>query len=458
MVIKKHILALAIIGLSSSIMYAQTESNQTQPVDHNFDLQEAISYAKQNSLLLQNSKLDMTNADETVNQIKSAIYPKVTAGIGYNHYLQVPESWIPNFGGTNPEYIKVAFQQKIGMNANVTASQLIFDGAYFLGLKAAREFTKVSSLLYIKSETDLEYQIANAYVQTVGIQSNVTSLESNMATIDSNLRMMNAMYKEGFVEKLDIDKLQLTRSNLKTQKDKLLGMVEVLNNVLKVQLGIPVKDELSLKNSLDDLNQIIMLPELNPDAIKQRIEVQLLDQQLALSKLDEKRYKVGRYPTVAGFVQHQQSTQRPEFNFFQSDLTPNNSFIPSTVVGINVSMTLFDGFQNKSRIREVVNNRTKTENDLENFKRYATLEFSNAKINYQSNLNIWEQQKKNIALAKDIYNRTKIKYQEGVGSALEITQAENDMVSANTSYQTAMNDVILSKIEIKKSLGKKVVE
>jgi len=231
----------------------------------------------------------------------------------------------------------------------------------FLGLKAAREFTKVSSLLYIKSETDLEYQIANAYVQTVGIQSNVTSLESNMATIDSNLRMMNAMYKEGFVEKLDIDKLQLTRSNLKTQKDKLLGMVEVLNNVLKVQLGIPVKDELSLKNSLDDLNQIIMLPELNPDAIKQRIEVQLLDQQLALSKLDEKRYKVGRYPTVAGFVQHQQSTQRPEFNFFQSDLTPNNSFIPSTVVGINVSMTLFDGFQNKSRIREVVNNRTKTE-------------------------------------------------------------------------------------------------
>ncbi len=112
MVIKKHILALAIIGLSSSIMYAQTESNQTQPVDHNFDLQEAISYAKQNSLLLQNSKLDMTNADETVNQIKSAIYPKVTAGIGYNHYLQVPESWIPNFGGTNPEYIKVAFQTK----------------------------------------------------------------------------------------------------------------------------------------------------------------------------------------------------------------------------------------------------------------------------------------------------------------------------------------------------------
>ena len=456
MVIKNYFLALALFGFLSTSIQAQTESEESSK--HEFNLQEAIDYAKQHSLLLKNSQLDIENANETVKQIKSAGLPQVTAGASYNHYIQIPESWIPNFAGTNPEFIKVAFQQRIGLNANVTASQLIFDGAYFLGLKAAKEYTKVSELLHMKSESDLEYQVSNAYVQTVAAKANLSVIESNISTIDSSLKMMNAMYEEGFIEKLDIDKLQLSRSNLSTQKSKIEGSINLLTNVLKVQLGIPVTDELVLKNTLDQLNALIILPELNADAIGQRLEVKLLDQQLSLSQLDEKRYKVGRYPTIAAFVQHQQSTQRPEFNFFQSNLTPNNSFIPSTLVGVNLSLSLFDGYSNRSKIREIQNNRKKTENELENFKLYASMEFSNAKINYQNNLNQWELQKKNINLAKDIYNRTKDKYQEGVGSAIEITQAETDLVSANTSYQTAMNDVILSKIEIKKSLGKKVIE
>ena len=98
------------------------------------------------------------------------------------------------------------------------------------------------------------------------------------------------------------------------------------------------------------------------------------------------------------------------------------------------------------------------ENDLENFKRFASMEFINAKISYYNNIEQWEQQKKNITLAKNIYDRTKVKYTEGLGTALEITQAETDLVSANTGYQTAINDVILSKINIKKSLGKKIIE
>jgi outer membrane protein len=283
-------------------------------------------------------------------------------------------------------------------------------------------------------------------------------LNSNLNTIDSSLRMMRAMYTEGFVEKLDVDKLELGRSNIKTQMDKLEGTIEMLNNVMKMQLGIPMGDNLNLTNSLEELNALISLPELDQEAIKNRIEVQLMNQQLSLSQLDEKRYKVGRYPTVAAFAQHQQNTQRPEFNFFQSNLTPNNNFIPSTLIGVKVTATLFDGLSNRSKIREVVNNRVKMENDLENFKRFASMEFINAKISYYNNIEQWEQQKKNITLAKNIYDRTKVKYTEGLGTALEITQAETDLVSANTGYQTAINDVILSKINIKKSLGKKIIE
>ena len=457
MVIKKYIWAILALGMVANV---NAQNSSEGPKTYEMTLEQAIAYGKQNSLLLKNNALDMANANETVKQIKSAGLPRVTAELAYNQWLQVPKNWIPNFVPSpgSPEYIQVAFQQPVGVTGTISASQLIFDGAYLLGLKAAKEFTNISQLLYVKSETDLEYQIAQAYVQAVGVKANLEVLNSNLNTIDSSLRMMRAMYTEGFVEKLDVDKLELGRSNIKTQMDKLEGTIEMLNNVMKMQLGIPMGDNLNLTNSLEELNALISLPELDQEAIKNRIEVQLMNQQLSLSQLDEKRYKVGRYPTVAAFAQHQQNTQRPEFNFFQSNLTPNNNFIPSTLIGVKVTATLFDGLSNRSKIREVVNNRVKMENDLENFKRFASMEFINAKISYYNNIEQWEQQKKNITLAKNIYDRTKVKYTECLGTALEITQAETDLVSANTGYQTAINDVILSKINIKKSLGKKIIE
>jgi outer membrane protein TolC len=154
-----------------------------------------------------------------------------------------------------------------------------------------------------------------------------------------------------------------------------------------------------------------------------------------------------------GFLQHQRITNRSEFNFFQSNLTPNNDFIPSTLFGLNLSIPVFDGLRKQSQIMDVRLRREKTMNDLKNFENYANLEFNNAKNTYEVNLKQAAELKLNMDLAKEIYDKSNIKFNEGVGSSLEIIQAETDLKTAQTNYMNALYDLSVSKIEYKRSLG-----
>jgi outer membrane protein TolC len=63
-------------------------------------------------------------------------------------------------------------------------------------------------------------------------------------------------------------------------------------------------------------------------------------------------------------------------------------------------------------------------------------------------------QKKNIGLAQDVYNSTKLKYEQGVGSNQEISTAQADLVTAQNNYYSSLYDAIIAKIDYLKAAGK----
>jgi outer membrane protein TolC len=269
------------------------------------------------------------------------------------------------------------------------------------------------------------------------------------------LKDVSALYDEGFAEKLDVQRLQLAVSNLKVQREKLLNAVELTKNLLKLQMGMDVKQPLTLTDDLETVNASIPLAASteNEFNVKNRIEHKLMTQGLALTYLDEKRYKMGYLPTLVGFMQHQRTTNRSEFNFFKSNLPINNNFVPATLWGLNLSVPVFDGFRKQSQIMDVRLRRMRTENDMRNFENAATLEYTNAKLSYSTNLKQAAELKLNLDLAKEIYEKTNIKFKEGVGSTLEITQAETELKTAQTNYMNALYDLTVSKLDLKKAAG-----
>lgn len=420
-----------------------------------FSLSEAIRFAEQNSPMLQNANTDVLISRETVRQVSAAGLPQVTASANYMQYLQVPGSWIKNFvtAPGAPEYIFLQFQQPITSSATLGLNQLVYSGTYLLGLKAAKEFTNVSQLMVVKTKQDLQINVAKAYLMALTVQKNIALVNSNLNTLEKSLTDVKRLNQEGFAEKLDVQRLELAVSNLKVTREKLLNAADATLNLLKFQLGMDVNKPLVLTDDLETVDKAIPALTVQEFDIKQRVEYKLLNQSLVLSLLDEKRWKVSRYPTVVGFMQHQQSTQRPEFNFFRSNLTPNNNWIPSTAFGFQMQVSLFDGLKTRSSIADVQLRREKTLNDMKSFENAANMEYINALKAYNNNLEMVALQKQNLELAEEIYKMANIKYQEGVGSSLEILQAENDLKTSQTNYLNALYDLVVSKIDLKKATG-----
>jgi outer membrane protein TolC len=287
---------------------------------------------------------------------------------------------------------------------------------------------------------------------------NLDLIRSNIKAVEKTLNDVKALNKEGFTEDLDVKRLQLSLNNLKVQEKKIVNAIETLMNLLKIQMGIDISQKISLSDDIEKINTIFTVDvngEISLNSTQNRPEFNILKQSIRLGELDRKRYQMGMLPRLVGFYQHQENTQRSDFNFFkdQNSLTINNSWVPSDVVGLQIQWTLFDGLSTVSKIREVKYKTDKAKTDLAAFSNAAFAEALNAQNTYINQLDQAASQKQNMDLAQEIYKMANMKFTEGVGSSLEIVQSETELKNAQINYLNALYDLVLAKIDYQKSLG-----
>lgn len=455
---KRILFAWALFAVVTSRAQA-LEKSEPQAGAQSMSLKEAINYALQHNSELKKSQFDVSISRETVKQTVAIGLPQVTVSGGYQHYNRIPGNWIRNFAPTPgaPEYIFLQFQQQINGTGTLGVNQLLFDGSYLVGLKATKQFVDMSKFLEAKTAYDVQINVSKAYLMVASARMNMQLIDNNIAILEKSASDVKALFEEGFSEELDYKRLQLSLNNLNVQKQKLAGTVDLLMNLLRMQMGMDLNTPLVLNDDIASIDTYIRSAEGNVTpawSANLRPEFQILNQAIVLGKLDKKRYQMGYLPKLIGFYQHQQMTMRPEFNFFQSDLTPNNSWIPSDLFGLQVQWTLFDGLNAQSKIREVQLKINKAETDLQAFENAASMEWKNAQNMVMLQLQQAALQKENMDLAQDIYQKTQIKFQEGVGSTLEMTQAESELKNAQINYLNAVYDLVMAKIDYHKATGK----
>ena len=126
---------------------------------------------------------------------------------------------------------------------------------------------------------------------------------------------------------------------------------------------------------------------------------------------------------------------------------------PTTFIGAKVTMPIFTGFQRSSRTQQAKLSLQKADNNIENLKRSIDFELASSMTMLQNASVSLENQKKNIVLAEQVYKTTKIKYDEGVGTNLEVVTAEASVKEAQTNYYNALFDAIVAKIDFDKASG-----
>ena len=437
-------LGVLLFGLS---LFAQESTKMS--------LDEAISYGLQHSSQIIISKNNIEDANQQIIERKSVGLPQLNGEISFNHYLLLPVTILPEeftkdpaTGKPNPNISReVKFGVKNNLTAGVSLSMLAFDGSYLVGLKAARLYRDYVQRELVVKQTEVKNQVIMAYLPALIFDINLQTLDKNISNLTKLHSEVNSTFKEGFAEQLDVDRLDLSLSNLQVERENLIRQKEIAVNYLKFVINYPVDKDLIISDDINTLLKAVPAEDLsNAVNYNSRPEYDVLETTQQLNELNIRQYKAGYLPSAVIFGNYNYS--------FQGDNFSDAFGSPISVVGAKINVPIFDGFGKKAKIQRA---RLQLLNVLEQkkiFERSVDLEVSNARKAYLSADQRMKTQKRNLDLAERIYRTTQEKYREGIGSSIEITQAEQSLYTSQQNYNQAIYDVITAKANLDKSLGK----
>lgn len=414
----------------------------------NFSLKDAILYAQTHQVNVLNAQIDEQIAKNRVKQTTGIGLPQVNASVNFQDFLKVPTSLIPGeIFGQPGQKIPVKFGVKYNSSVGLEASQLLFDGSYLVGLKAARTYKELSSKNTNRNKIETAVAVTKAYFSVLVNNEQLSLLDANLNRLQKSLNDVQQMFKNGFVEKIDVDRLKVLNNNLLTERENVVRLLALNVNLLKFQMGMSIGSELTLSDKINsaDLEKTQILND--PFAYKKRIEYSLLATQNKLNELDVKRYKSLFLPSLLAFGSTSANFQNDQFS------TLYNRHFPTTVIGFKILVPIISGGQKIYQLRNAKLEVLKTQNNLANLQNGIDLEISAAQTNYLNGQQSLENQKRNMELAKEVLRVTKVKYEQGVGSSLEVTSAETALKESQNNYITALYDLLINKVNLDKALG-----
>lgn len=443
---KKHLLVAFIFWIGSSAVNAQQLIELT--------MKEALEYAVENNPTTKNARLELLISKATVRETTSQGLPQINGSYNLDYNPRIPVVFLPNqppFGDPNnpSDVIPARFGVSYSSGLGVNFTQMIFDGSFFVGLRAAKTLQELTNRDLQKAEFDVLENVKKAYFGVLVNQERIRLAQANMSRIDTLLKETKALNEAGFAEKIDVSRIQVQRNNIFTQFQRSQTALEISKQILKIQMGMPLEIDIVLSESLKELNTTEKLIGLLGEEGSERIELNQISTQIELAGLDMQNNHVQYMPKINLVGNVRRAGAGNELGTVFS----NSNWFGSSLIGVSMSVPIFDGFSKASRIQK---NRVQI-NQLENQRQFLKESFKNelytAKANLRNDLNILEVQQENLKLAEEVFKITRIKYNEGVGSNLEVVEADASLIEAEINYLGALYDGLISKVNLEKALG-----
>jgi outer membrane protein len=437
-----------------------------------FSLAQAIEYTMKNSPVIKNANLDLESAKKKIWETTAIGLPQISSKLAYSYQITIPEQikqfsgltqlggWMygadqallgltsdPSFGhisAPDPNQ-KAATDNELrwGLTYDITASEIIFNGAYLVGLQTAKIYKQLSELGITKSEIDAAEQVSNAYYLVLIAQENKNILDSTYSNTDKLLAYITSINKEGLVEETDVDQIQLTLSTIKNTRDMITRQMEVAKNLLKFQMGIELEKNIELT---DDLITLLSAADLAGLTLKEyKVEAspdyKLMDTQEKLSGLNLKLQKSALLPDVVAFYTHQENFNDKSF-----------SFTPPNLIGVSVNIPIFGSGMKISKINQAKIGLEKSKNSKYQVTLGLQTTFVNAKSTFITAYNTYITKKQNVELANKIYKKSLLKYKEGTIGSMELTVSQNQFLLAQSEYYTSIIELSTAKSKLEKML------
>ena len=452
--IRKYLLTFILIG--SIVPGFGQDKKETLKLS----LQEAQDFALQNNRAVRSSKIDINHAEKQVWENLATGLPQFSVAANYLHQFVVPQlnlgpvldvNSLPDGNITKSDLTNAYMNSppfSLGVHNNTvvdfTVSQLIFSGEYLVGLQATKVVKEMTEKSLEKTENETKESVAGTYHLVLVLGENEKVLNQSLKSVDQTYNELVKMNEQGLNEETDVDQVKISKSNIQTLITSIESQKQITLKLLKYQLGLNFDQNIELTDSLPGIIEQGKTQYLTSTAfdVNNSADYQLINYQEKISALMLKREKSKYLPTIAAFYRHEEQTNMPAFNFAVKD-----------VVGASLNIPIFTSGMRNARVSEAKFDLAKADLAKENAGQGLIMEFETAKSNYQTAYSNFITNRESMDLSKKVYDKTVIKYKEGVSSSFELTQNQNQFLTAESNYYNSVLSLLNAKAKLDRILS-----
>lgn len=417
-------------------------------------LQDCMEYAMKHNYNLKNAQIDVEIQHVQNNETLSASYPHVNGKVSFTDF-DVPQRTFIDASSFSPgiprgTIIPIEFTLPYAGDANITSSQLLFDGSVLVAWKARNTVMEMARRNADVTEEGIRYNVFKAYNSIVVAYRQFAILQDALVYARSLEHDIEVTRQNGFAEKIDVERTSVQVNNLATDSLRIYNLLKVSEDALKYAMGMDMKQKIVLVDTNIEQHRMSATKLLNEDENYERVpEYSLFNTQLKLNEYNLERYKLAAIPSLSGFWQYGSNYGSNEV----SNIFKLNKYWSYSTLGLQLNVPIFNGLIRVNQMKEAKLNIEKSRNNIENMK--LTIDFMTAqsRTSLRNSILQAQSQHRNMDLANDVLDLAERKYKAGVGSNLEVTQAQTDQLRAQTNYFNSLLDVINAEADLKKALG-----
>ena len=428
---------LCVAALAEDHVMAATKPMVAEevPAQLNLSLVEAQDYAVATNRSLRNANLAVQKAYAQRWQTIASMLP------------QLDMSWtFQSMMG----YEMVLGGMPIAMNDNgtlaVTASVGI-NGQAIVGALLNNIAIDMQRLSLQQSEDNLRANVKTSYVSVLVLEDVVKLLDASLKNIENLAEMTQRSVDVGAAEQTAADQILVRVNTLKNNINANKRSTQLAINALKVLLNVPVETELVLTTKLDEmLSAEAVLQLLGKDfVLENNLSYQTLAKNVELAKTNVHMAGWAYGPTVAVGYQYSEKSY-----FGKSE---GLNMTPPNALSVSVSMPLWSSgkraagvVEKKIALEEARNTFAETTDNL-------AIQNEQLRYNVQNAYETFVNERENIDVTQRVFDNTTLKFNQGVASNLDLVNASNDLISAQSTYVQAVLTLVNAQVELEKFLN-----
>ncbi len=445
------ILIIGLLGLSGQyIAGEEAESIRS------FSLAEVCEYAVKHSTSTTNARLDVLAARKKIWETTATGLPQINAKIDFQDMIQMPTTLIPaEFFKEDAEpgtFEEVTFGTQYNTNIDVTLSQLVFSGSYFVALQASRTYLRLLQNSRDKSEINVKETVTNTYYLVLLAEDSHQTLSASLENLRKTLDETRELHKAGFVEDTDVDQVQLAVTDLENSTRSMERQIAVTYRLLKFQMGYDLNKKIRLSENLDTIMKQVESKHLlkEPFKLEKHIDFKTLITQEKAQHLLLKNEKTAYLPTISAYITHRESAMRDRFDIFKK----GGKWFPTTIVGVTIDIPIFSSGMRGAKVAQAKLELKKIRNQKGEASKGLQLELLQARSAFADAVDKTAATRQNTRLAKKIFEKTRVKYTEGISSSLDLIQVHNQYLTAESNYTRAAVDLLQARTRLDKVLSR----